>query len=145
MTQLPLNESTFSTIKDMLESSDPVVRDAGYEVVETCNQADSIVFTLCLKKVLPGYLIEEWKTKAPKTCAFLTSLGVNIDRVTSYKHMLDILCKVKVSQAHMEFFLSIFTSYMEKAIRDMGHETILFGKKLKVSIQDIKEQIYDTK
>jgi hypothetical protein len=119
-----LKAETFDNVLNMLNSVDPENRVVALSCIENVDFKTNLVYIMLLKKQGDKATTAEWKEHAPKVCQMLSSININLDNALTYKQILEILTKHKVSAEDIQFYLDKFARTLFTSIKGLGYEFI---------------------
>jgi len=131
-----LNAQTHDSILEMMNSVDTENKVVALNCVENVDFNKNLTYILILKKQ-GNANSSEWSEHAPNTSTMLKGLGINIDSSLTWKQLLEILVKRKVSVDDIQFYLDRFGKHLYGSIKGLGYEFIdSLDIKLKIKLPD---------
>lgn len=122
--KLTMTRERFENIRKMIESPDKDNQVMGLSILEEQNFHENVAFILLAKKYSHAGNAE-WEANAPTIFAEMKKIScIDVDKVFTFKMILEALTELKVSFDQTQFYLDTFSAYLTEQMIELGYDFI---------------------
>lgn len=121
--KLVLTTETYDNVLRMMNSPDYENRTVALTCLDHVDFNTNLVHILNLKKE-GNATAEEWRSQAPLTSKMLTSIGINLDTILTFKQIQETLIKRNAPIDHIQLYLNQFAKHIHGSIKGLGYDFI---------------------